>query len=116
MRSLQEEMRLRQEAVRAAEEGLTERAASAERACREAENRRRLVEANAAEAEERAHRAEGEVRMPRVGWRGRGRGDEAGGGMLLECGLTSCLVYLICPRFALGHERNKEISKLVWTH
>ena len=55
-------MRLRQEAVRAAEAALTERAATAERVCREAEHRRRAVEAAAAEAEERAHHAEGEVR------------------------------------------------------
>ncbi|CAM9494582.1 unnamed protein product [Ectocarpus sp. 4 AP-2014] len=61
VRSLQEEMRLRQEAVRAAEASLTDRAASAELACREAERRRRVAEAAVAASDERAHKAEGEV-------------------------------------------------------
>lgn len=54
-------MRLRQEAVRAAEASLTDRAASAELACREAERRRRVAEAAVAASDEQAHKAEGEV-------------------------------------------------------
>lgn len=62
VRSLQEEMRLRQEAVRAAEAALTDRASSAESACRDAEKRRRAAEAAAAAADEGTHQLEGEVR------------------------------------------------------
>lgn len=53
---------MRQEAVRAAEAALADRATSAEQACREAEKRRRQVEASAAETEQNVHKAEEEVR------------------------------------------------------
>ena len=107
-------MRLRQEAVRAAEASLTDRASSAELACREAEKRRRAAEAAVAAAEEQAHKAEGEVRsvLPagRGGQRRRSGGRAGTFGAFLSCArkgqswtayCAACVAYLpyvIAPR------------------